>query len=237
MKKTIAIFIVFLVVLSKINAQSKWSLAVYAGSGLSKFGGPGATGVTWYHLSDVSSIPSTAVNPYGNKNIQTWQAGLQAQYQLNNHLVFLLNSQYEHTGGTQDVDTIFSIGGLTKINGEFSLYHDFISINPQFGAAILNKKLRLLLKFGIDYALRIERGEDLEFTNMNGEQFAWGSSGGVPANNEFRVTAGMQMDYNRIGLGVNYKHGLTNARDDDYGKEVYSRTWQFNLYYRFLKFK
>ncbi|HEX7846823.1 MAG TPA: hypothetical protein VF476_13560, partial [Chitinophagaceae bacterium] len=214
-----------------------WNLSIYAGTGKSFFGGPGTVSQSKYHFSNLPSVPSKSEASYGNKTITNWQAGIQASRILADRWRVVLNMQYEHIGGSLKTDTIYRNGNAEKVDGQFRLFHEFISVNPQIAATIINKTVQVSVAGGVDYAFRVEQGDEVDYIDQNGGRFIFGGSGGVPGKNDLRITLGTQFTYKRFGILLNYKQGLLNVRDEEPGENVYTRTWHVSLVYNFLRLK
>jgi hypothetical protein len=213
-------------------SQKKFTLSAFAGSGLSFFGGRGAVSKSNYYLSDVSGIPGYMANPYGKKIFINFLAGLQADITLPSKWIFLLSSQYEHTGGRLTGDSVVSRAGSIKTNGKFERYYDFISINPQIGRIVFQKAVTLSLHAGIDYTSRLDRGEQFDYTNQNGERYSIGYQGAEPEVNDLRITFGASVMRKKWSLDINYKHGVVNYWKDGQAN-AYSRLLHIRLLYAF----
>jgi hypothetical protein len=213
-------------------SQKKLTLSAFTGSGISFFSGAGAVNNSTYYISDVPSIPNTIGQPYGKKPFANFLAGLQADLTLSSKWTLSLSSQYEHTGGKLAIDTIISRTGMTKADGKYKRYYDFISINPQIGRILFQKLVRLTIHTGIDYALKLDRGEQSDYTDQTSTAY----SGDEPEVNDLRITFGTSVSLKKWSLDINYKHGLVNYWKDGPGK-VYARLVQVRLLYSFLSKK
>jgi len=217
-------------------SQKKLTLSAFTGSGISFFGGPGAVSNSTYYRSGLpfpSPIPDTMANPYGKKPFTNFLAGLQADITLPSKWILLLSSQYEHTGGSLTSDSVVSPSGTIKTNGKYNRYYDFISVNPQIGRIIFQKVITLTLHTGIDYTSKLNRGDDFDYTNQNGQKNSIGYDGGEPEKNDLRVSFGASVTRKKWSVGINYKHGLVNYWK--YGPEkVYARLLHIRVQYAFL---
>jgi hypothetical protein len=214
-------------------SQKKLTLSAFTGSGISFFGGPGATDKSNYHISDVSGLPNTMANPYGKKPFTNFLAGLQADITLPSKWILALSSQYEHSGAKLTGDSIISRIGNTKTDGKFQRYYDYISINPQIGRILFQKTITLIVHTGLDYTSRLDRGEQFDYTNQSGQRYSVGYSGGEPEVNDLRVTVGASVTRKKWNMDINYKHGLVNYWKDGPAK-VYARLLHIRLQYAIL---
>ncbi len=212
------------------SSQHKLALSVYAGSGISAYGGPGAAKTTIYNISDASGIPSYVSDPYGKKPVANAVGGIRAAYSSNNW-IFSLNTQYEYIGGEVDINKAQSRFGLRDTTGTYQRMIHFLSVNPQAGRILLQKKAGIIANAGIDYAFNLGQDEEYSFYDANGQKTLLGFSGGLPGKNDLRLTAGIMFTLKKWALDLGYKHGIRNLREDS-GDKVYSRLFHCRLLFR-----
>ena len=148
-KPKILLIITTLLLCIAASSQKRFNLSVFTGAGFSFFGGPGAVSSSNYYRNGLPfpNDVDTMVQPYGKKPLLNFLAGLEANVVLSKW-VLSLTSQYEHTGGSLNGDSIITASGSTKSNGKYSRSYDFISINPQIGR--VDVYLNIILDFWID---------------------------------------------------------------------------------------
>src|SRR5690349_13740743 len=134
--RLLLLFFPAIVVANIVNAQKRWGFSPYLGSGVSWFAGNGATTQTNYYMSDVLTMPGAADRPYGKLPYTNFILGVQVTRHLQEHWLVQLNAQYERIGGKADADTIYTTAGSSEVYGQYSLYNDYIAINPRIGKTI-----------------------------------------------------------------------------------------------------
>ena len=234
------VFPLLVAVLFGINipswSQKKLSLSVFTGSGISFFRGPGAVNNSVYYRNGLlfPNDIDTMANPYGKKPFTNFLAGLQADITLSPKWILLLSSQYEHSGGKLTGDSVISPSGSIKANGTCRRYYDFISVNPQIGRMVFQKKVTLTLHTGIEYTLKLNIGNRFDYTDQNGRKNSIGKTGGEPEVNDFRLTFGASIKRKKWSLDLNFKNGLSNYNKNGNGK-VFEKLLHIRLLYTFLK--
>jgi hypothetical protein len=239
MKKIAVLLIVVGLTFSTSSwSQKKLTLSGFIGSGVSFFGGPGAVSKSTYYRSPVpfpnfTTDVDTMGVPYGNKPYTNFLAGINADMKFPSKWILRFSTQYEHTGGRLDADSITTPPVKYKTTGTYSRQYDNISFNPQIGKVLSQKKLSFILFTGVDYTSKLAMGDECEFEDQNGQKTMIGYSGGEPEVNDFRVTLGASVSCKKWGVDINYKHGLTNY--NKYGTDkVFSRIFHIRLQFAFL---
>lgn len=216
-------------------SQQKFKLSAFAGTGLSKFSGSGATDNSVYYRNGLP-FPNdidTMRNPYGRKAYGNFVAGLQADLSLSPKWVLIVAVQYEHTGAKLTGDSVLSPSGNSKVSGSYTRKYDNISFNPQIGRVVFQKAVKVILHGGFDYTSKLSVGDDFDYTDPGGQRYIIGKSGGEPEVNDFRISMGATVSGKKWGIGFNYKHGLTNYMK--YGNDkVFSRLLHLRIIYTFL---
>ena len=193
-------------------SQNKIALSVYAGSGVSCFKGSGAVSRSDYHRNGLifpNAVDSMA-NHFGRNAGGNFLAGLQLEYPVSKKWSLLLNTQYEHTGAALKADSVITPGGNFKTDGDYRINYFFVSINPQLARHFEKGNTRISIHSGFEYSLGINWSDQFDFTDQTGKKFSIGHSGGDPEVNDFRFSIGTTVQINKWGLGINYKHGLSN---------------------------
>ena len=216
-----------------VFAQKRLIFSVYSGSGISMFAGPGSVESSNYYISDVSAIPNSVAEHYGQNSFTNFLAGIQSRIQFKNNWMGLLNTQYEFTGGRLNIDKVVSRTGIRDTTGKYKKWFHFISVNPEIGRILYQQKIKLILNVGIDYAFKLEEGAEYEFTKKDGSKSVISSTGGPPGNNDIRITAGVLVFIKRWSLNFNYKHGVRNYNEGSNDK-VFSRLFHLRLMFAFL---
>ncbi len=234
-KITVLLIVATMVFISPAWSQHKFKLSAFAGTGLSKFSGSGATDNSVYYRNGLN-FPNdidTMRNPYGRKAYGNFVAGLQADLSLSPKWVLLVAVQYEHTGARLTGDSVLSPSGNSKVNGSYTRKYDNISLNPQIGRVVFQKAVKVILHGGIDYTSKLSAGNEFDYTDPGGQRYIIGKAGGEPEVNDFRITTGATVTGKKWGIGFNYKHGLTNYMK--YGNDkVFSRMLHVRIIYSFL---
>lgn len=219
-------------------SQKQFTLSASAGSGISWFRGPGAVNNSVYYRNGLP-FPYTngyMINPYGRKAFGNLLAGLQADLALSPKWVLSLAVQFEQSGGKLHGDSVTSPPVNYKTTGTYKRIYKYISINPQIGRVIFQKRVGLTLHGGIDYNAKLEQKEDFTFIDENGQKFIQGGSGGEPEVNDIRVTFGACLKQDKWSIDFNYKHGLVNFNKSD-GGNVYERLLHIRILYTLLSKK
>jgi hypothetical protein len=231
-----SLIIICLLVTSSALAQRSLKLSVYTGSGISYFSGPGSTGHSKFYRNGLPfpNAVDTIGNHFGTMTAPCFIAGVQLDRALSKSWTLSVSAQYEHNGSRLKGDSVITPGGNFKTNGTYTLYNDFISINPQLGRTFSFGKLGLMLHGGFDYSLKLSMSDQFDYTDPSGKKISIAHSGGRPEVDDFRLTAGGMISLNKWSLDLNYKHGLNNYNKEDNG-EVFSRMLHIKLLYRLLK--
>jgi len=233
LKPRIVAITVILFLCQTLWSQKKFNLSVFTGSGFSFFRGPSAVSNSNYYRNDLPfpDDVSEMRDSYGKKPFPNFLAGLDANVVMSKW-IFTICVQYEHSGGSLEIDSTIRPSGSKKVNGKYSRIYDYISINPQVGRILLQKKITLALHTGLDYCSMLEWGERFDWTDQNGQVYSTLLSGGLPDNDDLRITFGASVAIKKWTLGINYKHGVANCNPS--GEIAYSRLLQFRLQYTFL---
>ena len=233
MSKIFFLLIAITLVLSTPTiSQKKFDLSVYTGSGISFLGGSGATNKSYYIIGDVVRLDEMK-NPYGKKPLTNFFAGLQAKMLLPSNYMLMLSTQYEQTGGRLTADSILYLG-FSRVDGKYKRNYDFISVNPEIGRTILQKKVKLVLHTGLDYAFKLSLKDQFDYTDQSCKKYSIRNQGMNPETNDLRFTIGSSITRKRWTLDLNYKHGLSNYNKNGNDK-VFSRLLHIRLIYTFLK--
>jgi len=214
-------------------SQKKFNLSVFTGSGLSFFGGPGAvsSSKSYFNEQPFPNDYHSIADPYGKKPYLNFLAGLEVDLVMSKWIL-AVSSQYEHSGGSLNYDSIISPSGNKKVSGKYSRNYEFISINPQVGRIIVQKKITFALRTGIDYTSKLDRGLQFGWTDQSGQKYEAGYDGDEPEINDVRITFAAIVAMKRWGIAITYKHGIANYNPS--GANAYSRLLQFRLQYTFL---
>ena len=237
MSKVFPLLVAASIVLSTPSwSQKKLNLSVFTGSGISFFAGPGAVNKSNFSVSG-SGFNTLAImaNPYGKKQFTNFIAGLQADITPSStKWILILSSQYEQTGGELSPDSVFSSGVATKTVGKYKRYYNFISVDPQIGRILFQKKVIITFHAGLDYAFKVTEGEQFDYTNQTGQTNSIGYEGGYPKTTDFRITFGTSITLKKWSLDFNFKHGLSNYNKNGNAK-VLEKLLHIRLLYTFLK--
>jgi len=232
------LIIICLFVSSTALAQRSLKLSVYAGSGISFFSGPGSTDHSKFYRNGLAfpNDVDTMGNHFGSMAAPCFIAGVQVDRALSKTWTLSVSTQYEHNGSRLNGDSVMTPGGNFKVNGTYTAYNDFISINPQLSRTFSFGKLGLMLHGGFDYSFKLSFIDQFDYTDPSGQKFSIARSGGHPEVDDFRLTAGGMISLNKWSLDLNYKHGLNNYNEGGNGN-VFSRMLHIKLLYRLLKLK
>ena len=215
--------------------QNKIALSAYAGSGVSYFRGKASVSQSDYHRNGLlfpNAVDSMA-NHFGRKSRGNFLAGLQLEYPLSKKWSLLLNTQYEHTGAALKGDSVIAPTGNFKTDGDYWINYFFVSINPQLARNFEKGNTRFSIHSGFEYSLGVNRSDRFDFIDQTGKKFSIGHSGGDPEVNDFRISVGTTVQKRKWGLGLNYKHGLSNFNKGETQK-AFMRLFQFKLMYRIV---
>lgn len=211
MNKTACLLVMLLFAAASAPAQKRLSLSVYAGSGTSWYGGKSvAKTATYYPTPDIRTIPARVDQPYGNKALTNWVAGVQTYSLLSADmdLYLAVNAQIEYTGGRGTITREISQSGTRDVKGKYRISNDYISVNPQVAKVFELGSRLMLLRAGVDYAIHVEGQEEYEVPDQNGNPFITGYSGGT-GKNDLRLTAAIAIPVShKLTIDIAYKHGL-----------------------------
>lgn len=214
-------------------AQNKIAVSVYAGSGVSYFRGTGSVSQSDYHRNGLifpNAVDSMG-NHFGRNSRGNFLAGLQLEYPLSKKWSLLLNTQYEHTGAALKGDSVITPSGNFKTDGDYRINYFFVSINPQLARNFEKGNTRFSIHGGFEYSLGLNWSDQFDFIDQTGKKFSIGHSGGDPEVNDFRISIGATAQMNKWGLGINYKHGLSDFNNED-SQKAFMRLFQLKLMYR-----
>ncbi len=159
-------------------------------------------------------------------------AGIQLEYPLSKSWSILLNTQYEQAGAALKSDSVITPSGNFKTDGDYWINYFFVSINPQIARNFKMGNTRISILSGFEYSLGVNISDRFEFIDQTGKNFSIGRSGGDPEVNDFRINIGTNLQMHKWGLGLNYKHGLSNFNKGD-SQKAFMRLFQLKLMYRF----
>ncbi len=225
-----------LIITTAVQAQRSVHLSAYLGSGVSFFAGSGATEKSDYYRNG-QSFPNgvdSILNHFGHKPGGDFVAGFQVDHVISTKWKILLSTQYEQNGCRLTSEKLITPSGNSPINGKYTSHNDFISLNPEIGRNFQRSNFGLMLKWGIDYAFKLSRSDEFEYTDNTGKKMVIGHSGDHPEINDLRLTVGASFYLKKWGLALNYKHGLSNYNKNG-ADNVYSRHLHLKLMYRLFK--
>lgn len=223
--------------ITAIGASSQKTISLHAtvGSGVSYFRGSGAVDNSIFYRNG-QPFPNSIDTPghqFGRRSVTNFMAGVQANLRLIPSLILTVDALLEHSGGELTIDSVRTPSGNFKTNGEYKRKYNFLSINPQLGRRISIGPAGIRVSAGVDYCLKLSRNVVCNYTDLNGQKNSIGGSGGEPEINDIRLTAGLTVNFKKIGLNVVYKHGVLDYMRDRPG-QVYSRLVHVRLLYRLL---
>jgi hypothetical protein len=106
----------------------------------------------------------------------------------------------------------------------------FASINPQLARNFRKGKTGISVHGGFEYSIGISMGDRFDFIDQSGKKFSIGHSGGNPEVNDFRISIGTSVQLKKWGLGLNYKHGLSNF-NKGYSEKAMMKLLQMRISY------
>jgi hypothetical protein len=206
-------------------SSQKFNLSVYAGAGGTHFAGSGAA----FHTTIPKGPPyyNTVDNTYGGRGPTNWFGGINAQWRLKNNWIFAASTQYEYLGSEVSFGNVALFPTSQDTMGTYKKKYHFISVNPEIGKVLWDRKTMLQVNAGIDYAFYVYGEHDAIFWKPTLASHGYSST---PGNNDIRFTAGAWFTWRKWKAGFTYKYGLTDYRKDNKG-EVYSRLLQWKLMY------
>lgn len=233
-KKLIGILACSLLAFNSGYSQHKISLSAYVGSGVSFFRGDGSVSKSNYYRNGLSfpDAVDSIGNHFGQKSKGNFLAGIQLEYPLSKNWSILLNTQYEQAGAALKSDSVITPSGNFKTDGDYWINYFFVSINPQIARNFKMGNTRISILSGFEYSLGVNISDRFEFIDQTGKNFSIGRSGGDPEVNDFRINIGTNLQMHKWGLGLNYKHGLSNFNKGD-SQKAFMRLFQLKLMYRF----
>lgn len=217
---------------SKGYTQNRIQLSAYFGSGISFFRGNGSVSQSVYYRNGLIfpyAVDSMA-NHFGRKSRGNFIAGMQLAYPLSQKWSLLLNTQYEHTGAALQSDSVSSPAGSYQTDGSYYVNYFFVSINPQLARNFSRGKTGISVHGGFEYCIGTSMGDRFDFIDQTGKKFSIGRSGGNPEVNDFRISIGTSVQMHQWGLGLNYKHGLSNF-NKGYTDKAMMRLLQMRISY------
>lgn len=232
-KKLIGMIACSLLAVITCFSQHKIALSAYAGSGVSFFRGNGSVSESYYYRNGLNfpDAVDSIGNHFGRNSRGNFLAGLQMEYPYSKNWSFFLNTQYEHTGAALHSDSVITPSGNFKTDGNYRINYFFVSINPQLARNFEKGNTRISIHSGFEYALGVTISDRFEFIDQSGKNFSIGRSGGKPEVNDFRISIGTTVQLNKWGLGLDYKHGLTNFNKGN-SQKAFMRLFQLKLLYR-----
>lgn len=211
-------------------AQHKLSWSVYAGSGISWFGGKEATKTATYYRPATTAERHYVDQPYGKQAMTNWSAGIQVECWNKTNLNIALLAQLEYTGGKTPITKVASGTGTVDADGEFMKGATFISLNPQAGRIFTIGKHFLFLRAGIDYAFHMDGTERFRVPDQNGDMILTGDSG-FSGNNDIRLTSSVLIPLShKLLIDVSYKHGIRKYGDSNAYLRAFHARLSYDLY-------
>lgn len=232
-KKLIGILACSLLVVSSGYSQHKISLSAYAGSGVSFFRGNGSVSNSNYYRNGLNfpDAVDSIGNHFGRKSKSNFLAGLQLEYPVSKKWALLLNTQYEQAGAALQSDSVITPSGNFKTDGDYWINYFFVTINPQIARNFEKGITRFSIHGGFEYSLGVNISDQFDFIDQTGKNFSIGRSGGDPEVNDFRINIGTTVQMHKWGLGLDYKHGLSNFSKVS-SQKAFMRLFQLKLMYR-----
>jgi hypothetical protein len=217
MYKTACFLAALLYAAAPTSAQNKISLSVYAGAGVSWYGGKDVAKTATYYPTTTWATPAYVDRRYGNKMENNWIGGVRADYWFRGSSWNLaLSAQVESTGGEGTITKEVSSAGTRDVKGEYRISNDYVSINPQVGNVVKIGKTALLFRAGLDYAIHATRREYYMVPDPNDDIPHITSYSAGPGRDDIRLTANMLIPLGKKWeFDISYKHGLIKFADHD----------------------
>jgi hypothetical protein len=207
MKKLLLTIFSYLIATQLFAQTTEFSFGI--NGGLMHFSGPSSASSTF-----ITEGPENYTNnPYGNKNGLGFGGYIQGQYVTKTRIIAglqigvdALKSKVDITEAHLSAYPLYPI----KTTGTSNISSHYINTNPYVGYRFPISKITLDAIAGLEIAYVADAYDEGSAKNKTGESFITTNRGTKTINTDTRIKVGLSAHYDRLGLYVNYAHGLSN---------------------------
>ncbi|SEI72378.1 Outer membrane protein beta-barrel domain-containing protein [Dyadobacter sp. SG02] len=219
-----------------IGLAQRTTFSVGLNSGVSRFAGASAEKTTSSSTGGLfCNCTPSAAGYLGNVPTTTYGASLTVQHEYKNHFLLALEAGYENLRTRINVENFQVDDMIFKTENAYNITRNhFINIFPSAGYNFpLAENLDLSLRGGADFGLGLSSSSRLVVREVF-EDDHYTDRDGLTPGLDFRPRIEAKISGKRLGLTVNYAHGVTNWLNgwDGGVNQLYMRVWRVGVQYR-----
>ncbi len=220
----------------QMGLAQRTTLSVGLNSGISRFAGPSAQKTTSSGTGGPFCNCALREASYlGNVPATTYGASLAVQHEYKNHFLLGLEAGYENLRTRINVENYQIDDMIFNTENAYSITRNhFINIFPSAGYNFsLAGNVDISLRGGADFGLGLSSSSRLVVREVF-EDDQYTDRDGLAPGLDFRPRIEAKISGKRLGLTVNYSHGVTNWLNGWAGgpTELYMRVWRAGVQYR-----
>lgn len=219
-----------------IGIAQRTTFSAGLNTGISRFTGASAEKTTSTSTGGLfcNCVPRAA-GYTGNVPAVTYGANLAVQHEYKNHFLLGLEAGYENLRTRINIEEYQIDDMRFKTENAYNITRNhFINIFPSAGYNFpLAENLDLSLRGGADFGIGLSSSSRLVIREMfEDDQFT--DHDGLTPGLDFRPRIEAKISGKRLGLTVNYSHGVINWLTGWAGgpTELYMRVWRVGVQYR-----
>ena len=120
---------------------------------------------------------------------------------------------------------------LMQAGGKVKMNSSFIAVSPYAGFSVLDKKIKMDLTSGLEFAACIKRSEEIHAQQL-GTGESYHAVNTLDNNIDYRLRVQLVTSYQKMGITAGYAHGLKNYYHKNDPLTGYSRFIRVGLTYR-----
>lgn len=220
----------------KISLAQRTTFSVGVNSGVSRFTGPSAEKTTSSGTGGpFCNCAMREASYLGSVPAATYGASLAVQHEYKNHFLLGLEAGYENLRTRINIEQYQIDDMIFNTKNAYSITRNhFINIFPSAGYNFpIADDLDLSLRGGADFGIGLSSSSRLVIRDIfEDDQHA--DRDGLAPGLDFRPRIEAKISGKRLGLTVNYSHGVTNWLTGWAGgpTELYMRVWRVGIQYR-----
>ncbi len=220
----------------QIGLAQRTSFSVGLNSGISRFAGASAEKTTTSGTGGpFCGCLLREASYLGNVPAITYGANLAVQHEFKNHFLLGLETGYENLRTRINVEQYQLDDMIFKTDNGYSITRNhFINIFPSAGYNFpLVENLDLSLRGGADFGIGLNSSSRLVIKDVF-EDDQYTDRDGLAPGLDFRPRIEAKIAGKRLGLTVNYSHGVINWLNGWDGgiNQLYMRVWRVGVQYR-----
>ena len=210
-------------------------LSLHLTSGGAAFRGASAASTSFLNISDVNSIPSYTIDPYGSRPGVAYGVAGQVQRDTKNRLLVGAQAGYEVLNSRVSISNVFTHGSDagTSVSGHTTLANHFINLHPFIGHRFLVSKVDLDLTAGPELGL-LRRSHETGEASNDSYTYTTDLDRSKSISADLRARLNLTAYYQRFGLALGYSRGFSNYKSGYVGgvNEAYLQAFRVGVVYR-----